>query len=109
VRHEALRGVRGLILWDEKHEFGDEDGNIGDRGREAAPYFAELRGGLGALLINSSRQTDLIGVIYSPASMRVQWLLDRRATGEDWTRRSASAEYEDHAIRTATRSFIRLL
>ena len=61
------------------------------------------------MLINSRRHTDPIGVLYSPASMRVQWLLDRRATGEDWTRRSASAEYEDDAIRTATRNFVRLL
>jgi hypothetical protein len=109
VWRETLRGIRGLILWDEKNEFVDEDGNIGDRGREAAPYFAELRGGLGALLINSRRHTDPIGVLYSPASMRVQWLLDRRATGEDWTRRNASTEYEDDAIRTTTRNFVRLL
>jgi len=106
---ETLRGIRGLILWDEKNEFVDKDGQVGERGREAAPYFAEIRGGLGALLINSRRHIDPIAVLYSPASMRVQWLLDRKTTGEDWTQRDASAEYRDNAIRTATRNFVRLV
>jgi hypothetical protein len=107
VWREALRGMRGIILWDEKNEFVSEEGSIGERGREAASYFAELRGGLGALLINSLRHTDPIGVLYSPASMRVKWLLDRRATGEDWSSRDASSEWQDNAIRAATRNFTR--
>jgi hypothetical protein len=37
-----------------------------------------------------------MGAYYSPASKRVQWLLDRRGTGKDWARRNA--EYEDDAI-----------
>jgi hypothetical protein len=106
---ETLRGFRGLILWDEKNEFVDNNGQVGEWGRKAAPYFAEMRGGLGALLINSRRHIDPIAVLYSPASMRVQWLLDRKTTGEDWTRRSASAEYQGDAIRTATRDFARLV
>jgi hypothetical protein len=109
VWRELLRGTRGLVLWDDKEQFVDEKGNLGERGREAASYFAELRDGLGALLINNRRYTDPIAVLYSPASMRVQWLLDRRATGEDWSRRNASAEYQDDAIRRATRNFARLI
>lgn len=109
VWRELLRGTRGLILWDEKNEFVDENGTLGERGREALSYFPEIRGGLGALLINSRRHVDPIGILYSPASMRMQWLLDRKATGEDWTRRNASSEYQDDAIRTATRKFAHLL
>jgi hypothetical protein len=41
--------------------------------------------------------------------MRVQWLLDRRATGEEWSRRSASSEYQDDAIRASTRNFAHAL
>src|SRR6516164_7081265 len=96
IWREALRGMRGLILWDEKNEFVTEGDTIGERGHEAARYFAELRGGLGALLINSRRHSDPIGVLYSPASMRMQWLLDRRATAENWSDRDASAEYQDN-------------
>ncbi len=107
VWRELLRGTRGLVLWDEKHEFAGADGDLGDRGREAASYFGEIRGGIGALLINTLPHDDPIGVLYSPASMRVQWLLDRRASGEDWTRRDASAEYRNDPIRISTQAFIR--
>jgi hypothetical protein len=109
VWRELLRGTRGLILWDEKHEFVGEDGGVGDRGREAAEYFSEIRGGLGALLIGSRRYIDPVAILYSPASMRIQWLLDRRAAGDEWSRRSASTEYQDDAIRAATRSFVSTL
>src|SRR5262249_52426010 len=107
--HETLRGFHGLILWDEKNEFVDKNGQVGERGREAAPFLAEMRGGLGALLINSRRHTDPIGGLYSPASMRVQWLLDRKATGEDWSQGDPSTEYRDNAIRTAMRDFASLV
>jgi len=109
VWRELLRGTRGLILWDDKHELVGNDGVLGERGREAARYLPEIREGLGALLINSRRHTDPVGVLYSPASMRLQWLLDRRATGEDWIRRNASTEYEDNGIRAATRNFAHAL
>ena len=109
VWRELLRGTRGLVLWDDSNGFTGKDGNLGERGREAASYFGDIRGGLGALLINSRRHSDPIAILYSPASMRVQWLLDRRATGEEWGRRSASSEYQDDAIRTSTRSFAHAL
>jgi Beta-galactosidase/Beta-galactosidase trimerisation domain len=109
VWRELLRGTRGLILWDDGNQFAGKDGNLGERGRAAASYFSEIRGGLGALLINSRRHIDPIGILYSPASMRVQWLLDRRVTGEQWSRRSASSEYQDDAIRRSTREFASVL
>ena len=109
VWRELLRGTRGLILWDEKGEFVGDDGGLGDRGHSAAPYFGEIRNGLGALLINSQRHTDPIGILYSPASRRIQWLLDRRASADDWSRRGASTEYQDDAIRTSTRQFAHAL
>jgi hypothetical protein len=109
VWRELLRGTRGLILWDDKSEFVRDDGRLGDRGREAAPYFGEIRNGLGALLINSRRHTDPIGILYSPASWRIQWLLDRRASAEEWSRRGASTEYQDDAVRMSTRQFAHAL
>src|SRR5262249_45463095 len=100
-----LRGTRGLILWDEKHEFAAEDGSARDRGHQAASYFGGIRRGLGALLINSRRHTDPTGIPYSPASRRVQWLLDRRTSGGDGSRRDASSEYQDDAITVSTLDF----
>jgi hypothetical protein len=109
VWRELLRGTRGLILWDDKSEFVGNDGSLGDRGRGAAPYFGEIRNGIGALLINSRRHTDPIGILYSPASRRVQWLLDRRASAEEWSRRGASTEYQDDVTRASTRQFAHAL
>ena len=109
VWRELLRGTRGLVLWDDSNGFAGKDGGLGERGRDAASYFDDIRGGLGAVFINSHRHMDPIGILYSPASMRVQWLLDRRAAGEEWSRRSASSEYQDDAIRASTRSFAHAL
>src|SRR5260370_549186 len=41
--------------------------------------------------------------------MRVQWLLDRRGAGDDWSRRDAGTEYQDDQIRAATRNFVRAI
>jgi hypothetical protein len=109
VWRELLRGTRGLVLWDSDREFVGKDGDLGKRGRAAAPYFHEIRRGLGALLINSRRPTRPVAILYSPASSRVQWLLDRRASAEEWSTRTASREYEDDAIRASTRQFAQAL
>ena len=95
VWRELLRGSRGLILWDPDSGFANEDGSLGERGREAAPYFREIRSGLGALLINSERQTDPIAILYSPASLRSQWLLDWKPKGNAWATRDIKDSYED--------------
>ena len=106
VWRELLRGTRGLILWDRTgREFVDKDGNLAARAREAAAYYREIRGGLGALLINSQRHTDPVAILYSPASMRLEWLLDIRRSGEDWTRRSADSELEDTPARVSLRNY----
>jgi len=68
----------GNLIWDEKRELVTKDGAIGERGREVAPYYNEIRNGLGALLINSVRQADPIAIHYSQASMRTEWMLAAR-------------------------------
>jgi hypothetical protein len=109
VWRELLRGARGLVLWDDTNQFIAKDGAIGDRGREAAPYFQEIRSGLGAVLINSRSHTDPIAILNSPASMRVRWLMDRKSEGEGWSRRNASVEAGDTSIRISTRNYARVI
>lgn len=99
-----FRGTRGSILWDPENGFAGKDGTLGDRGREAAPAFAEIRRGLGKLLINSRRHIDPIGVLYSPASMRVQWMLDQRARSAPASPAAASAP--ELAQRLSSRDFV---
>ncbi|MFN7995031.1 MAG: alpha-amylase family protein [Bryobacteraceae bacterium] len=95
VWYELLHGNRGLIIWDDKHEFVGRDGAVGERGRESAPYYTEIRGGLGALLINSRRLADPIAIHYSQASFRTNWMLRNRPKGDAWVDRTSSTERLD--------------
>jgi len=90
--YELLHGNRGLIVWDDKYEFVNKDGTVGPRGREAAPFYTELTSGIGALLINSERESDPIAIHYSQPSLRTEWLLEQRPKGEEWVKRSSATE-----------------
>lgn len=110
VWRELLRGSRGLVLWDPDHTLTGEDGTLSSRGREAAGYLHEIRGGLGQLLINSRRKADQIAILYSPASMRMQWLLEWKSKGEAWARRDIGMSFEDpNAGRSSLVGFTRIL
>jgi hypothetical protein len=106
---ELLRGGRGMVLWDPKSEYADEHGGLGPRGRIMAPTFAELRGGLGALFINSARQIDPIAILYSPASIRLQWMLERKPHGPAWSARDAGTESDADAMRNSTAGYAALI
>jgi len=95
VWRELLRGSRGTILWDPNSQLVAENGDVGPRGREAASYLREIGSGLGSLLISSKRNRDPIAILYSPASMRTQWMLDWKPRGDAWSQRPTSASYED--------------
>jgi hypothetical protein len=110
VWREWLRGTRGLVVWDEKKGYVGDDGAIAARGREAMPYYRALRGGLGAQLIQSRRRFDPVAVLYSPASLRVRWLLDWQKKGDDWTRLDPDDAATENAPRQASmRGFLRAL
>jgi hypothetical protein len=109
VWYEALHGNRGLIIWDDKAAFIGPDNVVGDRGREVAPYYNELRGGVGALLINSERVADPIAIHYSQPSMRIEWMLAQRPKGESWVTRNSSTEYRDSEFLRLRESWCRLI
>jgi len=84
VWRELLHGNRGLILWDEASTFVRPDGTLGPRGTAAAEYLREIRGGIGALLINSKANPPAIAIHYSSASMRADWIEKQHlAAGKD--------------------------
>ena len=109
VWYELLHGGRGLILWDDKSEYVDKGGEVGERGREADSQYNELRNGIGALLINSQRQADRIAIHYSQPSLRVEWLLESRPRGGAWATRSAKAERTDNNFLRLRESWCRLI
>ena len=53
VWRELFHGHRGLIIWDEKHEYA-AGGTAWQPGQEAGRYYNEMRDGIGALIINSN-------------------------------------------------------
>ena len=102
-----LRGGRGVIFWDPEHQIVGEDGRAGNRGRDVAPLLREIKSGLGALLIHSERQVAPVAVLYSPASMRAQWMLDWQPKGTAWSDRDPSQVYEDeNAVRSSMTGFL---
>ena len=99
-----LRGGRGVIFWDPKEEIAAE------RGRAAAPVLREIKGGIGSLLIRSERRTAPVAVLYSPASMRAQWMLDWQPKGTAWSDRDPGEVYEEaNAVRSSMAGFFEAL
>ena len=109
VWYELLHNNRGLIIWDQKHEYVGPDGQPGPRGREAGAYYNELRDGVGAQIINSQLMTDRIAIHYSQPSMRTEWMLARKPEGDAWVTRSAKAERTDNNFLRLRESWCRLI
>jgi hypothetical protein len=109
VWYELLHGNRGLIIWDDKAGFLGPGNTIADRGREAAKYYNEIRGGVGALLIASERLSDPIAIHYSQPSLRIEWMLAQRPRGGEWLTRNSSTEYTDSRFLRLRESWCRLI
>jgi hypothetical protein len=109
VWRELFHGHRGLIIWDEKHEYVDANGQPGTRGVEAAKYYNEIRNGIGALIINSQPVTEPIAIHYSQASMRTEWMLARRPEGDAWINRNARIERTDDEFLRLRESWCQLI
>lgn len=109
VWYELLHGARGHIIWDEKNDIIQPDGAVGARGREVAPYWNELRDGIGALLINSTRQAGPIAIHYSQTSLRTEWMLAQRPKGDAWMERMSWTERRDSDFLRLRNSYCRLI
>ncbi len=77
-----LAGSRGLVLWDPRNPIVRDDATIGERGQAYADTFAEIRSGVGGLLIASEPHFDPVAILYSPASFRMQWMLEQKPKGD---------------------------
>ena len=105
----ALTGTRGVVLWDEADDLASPDGTLAEGGRALRPTIEALHDGLGALLIAATPAPPRVAILASPASFRVEWMLDQRHAGPAWVSRDAEAEYADTPMRAATRGFAHLL
>jgi len=97
-------GPRGALLWDEcSREDGksarvllDREGRPTSAAETLRPTLRELDGPLGLLLATARRTRPMVGLLYSPASVRLHWLFESdRLHGEAWPNawaRDTSAE-----------------
>src|SRR3546814_8378812 len=44
-------------------------------------------------------------MLYSPASLRTQWMVEVKPAGQGWSERDVDSEYADNPIRVASRRF----
>lgn len=99
-----LLGGSGTVLWDEAGTVMQADGTPGPGGIALAPVLAGLRGPLGTALLAARPHRPAVAVLYSQASFRMRWLLDRRAErqgGQDWTTRDNDTDLADSPWRQA--------
>ena len=101
IWRDLLAGSRGLILWDSENAIVRDDATTGEQGLAYAKTFAEIRGGIGALLIASEPHVDPVAILYSPASFRTQWMLEQKPKGDAWMIRKSETELESNAARDA--------
>ncbi len=105
---QVMRGLRGIVVWEEGAEVVAADGTPGSRGLASAATFTALRGGLPAQLYASTPEPGRVGLLYAQAGFRLRWLLDRR---EEWQRTGASwaarGEEIEHLASNAWRDALR--
>lgn len=114
-------GPRGVLLWDEAP--GPEGAParvlLGEGAKPTpsaellAPSLRELDGPLGLLLANAKRARGGVGILYSPASVRLHWLFEaHKLHGDGWLKAwgaSTSAERRESLQLRLRESWCKLL
>jgi hypothetical protein len=101
IWRDLLAGSRGLIVWDSEKAIVRDDATTGEQALVYAKTFAEIRGGIGAMLIASEPHVDPVAILYSPASFRTQWMLEQKPKGDAWMIGKSETELESNAVRDA--------
>jgi hypothetical protein len=104
----VLHGGRGMVVWDEADSVVQADGTPGPRGKELAALIPAINA-VAPKLASMQPDFDPVAVLYSPASFRVRWLLDRQDGDHDWATRDAEREYDDNAWRASRRILLQRL
>jgi len=90
--YQLLHGDRGIIIYDEKNRYLTAEGKPTALGKSVRPVYRELTGGVGKLLIASTRNADPVTIHYSQASIRAHWMFEAKSEGQDWLERGSAAE-----------------
>ena len=101
--HLLLLGDKGCIVWWSEDCLKGGDFALTKRAQELAPVLKELTSPLGQIWMRAQREADPVYILYSQASIQVDWLLESMPDGSTWTRRFSSFE-SDHNRMARTRS-----
>lgn len=104
-----LDGARAVIVWDAKPPLVDEAARLTQRGVADAKLFALLRGAPGQALAAAAPVYDPVAIVYSPASFRVEWMIENRPHPDAWLHGSSGADAEGVATRTALEGYAETL
>ena len=97
-----------MIVWDERNDVVQADGEPGPRGLAIQALVTAMRV-VAPELMASEPAFDPVDVLYSQASFRTRWMLDQRGRGAAWSNRDAAREYEDNAWRASRQQVLQRL
>lgn len=103
--HLLLEGDRGCIVWwsEDCIDWKSEDYALTAKAKALAPVFTELKSPLAALFLRATPERDPIFLLYSQASIQVDWLMESTVDGSTWLRRFSSFE-SDHNLAAKKRN-----
>ena len=106
--YQGLHGDMGLIIYDEKNVYLDEQGKPTALGAGIAPTYKELTGGVAKQLWAMQRQDDPIAIHYSQPSITGQWMIEVRPQGGAWVNRGSATERKNSPFLRLRESWVRL-
>jgi len=99
--HLLLEGDRGCIVWwsEDCIDFKSDDDALTAKAKALAPALREMTSPLAQLFLRAEPKRDPIFILYSQASLQVDWLLESTVDGSTWLRRFSSFEAaHNHAL-----------
>jgi hypothetical protein len=90
--YQLLHGDVGVIIYDEKHSYLDENAKPTEMAAKIAPTYKELTAGICRQIQHMQPANDPIAIHYSQPSITAYWMFEARPEGKDWLKRGSAAE-----------------
>ena len=98
--YQALHGDRGIIIYDERSSYLNEDGTPTELGLKCKPVYNELISGIIKQYTHAPELPAKAAIHYSHASVTAFWKLEISALPGDWVDRSSGIDrFDTHYYR----------
>ncbi len=107
--HLSLLGDRGCIVWWSKDclDWSSPDYKLTAKAQALRPVLEEMTSPLAQLFRRAERQSDPIALLYSQASIQVDWLIESTVDGSTWLRRFSSFEASHNRMAQVRNSWLK--